>query len=336
MCARQMAERCPGATAAGTATLSGYRFIINQRGVATLRAEESAEVYGVLWELEDRHEAALDRYEGWSKGIYDKCYREVQREEGSKAMVLVYIDHRNQRLGAPREGYLERIISGAEIHTLPNLHIAMLRAWPREREFQTFHKIAHELAGGGGRFGVPDYGVEVAQWVRENRDQLMLKALEEAADEAVSFEEALLDAILVHTEPLAEQEETARAAAEAESDARRATFLAYLESLRQREAYLEGPVAEPGVCEVTGVGIIITNDPSRGHHPDDRFIVTPHAPALAAMMDRIVNGPQCFNGHATALLPAIADTVERLHDCTDEQEVLREAFEAFYKVATRG
>lgn len=33
---RQMGQRCPGATLLWTATLGGYRFIINRRGVATV------------------------------------------------------------------------------------------------------------------------------------------------------------------------------------------------------------------------------------------------------------------------------------------------------------
>lgn len=41
--AAQMAERCPGAEVIGLATLPGYRFVINQRGVATLPAGEQLE-----------------------------------------------------------------------------------------------------------------------------------------------------------------------------------------------------------------------------------------------------------------------------------------------------
>ena len=104
MDAKQMADRCSGAAFAGTAILPGYQFIINQRGYATLRPSAEHETPGVLWELNAEHEAALDSYEGFAYGLYDKCFREVNAR-GNRLRALVYIDHRNQRPGPPQVGY---------------------------------------------------------------------------------------------------------------------------------------------------------------------------------------------------------------------------------------
>lgn len=129
MDAAQMALRCPGALALGSGVLADYQFLINQRGYATLCAEEGAETPGVVWLLGKRHIKVLDRYEGHESGLYDKCYRHVLLEGGQNRSCLVYIDHRNQRRGLPREDYLEWIMNAAETHDLPKSHIALIQSF---------------------------------------------------------------------------------------------------------------------------------------------------------------------------------------------------------------
>jgi len=129
MDANQMNRRCPGAECAGTATLEGYRFIINKRGYATLSAETCSQVYGVIWLLSNEHEKALDRYEGYKQGLYDKCFRIACRRNEDHVPCLVYIDHRNQSAGHPRAGYMERIIDAAVAHEFPDTYVGMLESW---------------------------------------------------------------------------------------------------------------------------------------------------------------------------------------------------------------
>ncbi len=63
--------------------------------------------------------------------------------------------------------------------------------------------------------------------------------------------------------------------------------------------------------EIAGEGIIITNDPARNHADDDRFLVTPHAPLLAALWDRIFGGKHGIYPGDGVFLPLIADAIEK-------------------------
>lgn len=115
---RQMRARCPGAVAMGRATLGGFRFLINRRGVATIERHRRCSVMGVLWDLSPRCEAALDRFEGVDWGIYRKEEVVVRDGAGWDFPALVYIDPERRR-GIPRAGYLEKILLGASLAGIP-------------------------------------------------------------------------------------------------------------------------------------------------------------------------------------------------------------------------
>ncbi len=85
LCAAQMAARCPKALEEGVVELSGWRLIINGRGVATLVPDPEARVFGLVWRLTPACEAALDRHEGVARGVY----RKAELEAGG-APALVY------------------------------------------------------------------------------------------------------------------------------------------------------------------------------------------------------------------------------------------------------
>lgn len=96
----QMARRCPDSIFLGKATLPGYRWQANERGVANAvmdpdpdpdpevvvkgrEEEEPAAVEGLLYALSLDDEIRLDRYEGVAKGRYDKfamrvCFEPVR------------------------------------------------------------------------------------------------------------------------------------------------------------------------------------------------------------------------------------------------------------------
>jgi len=124
----QMAERCPGATSLGIGELEGYRFVINTRGVATIVQEEGSRVWGVLWSIDGAHERTLDGYEGVREGIYRKCYVPVRDERGEEITALVYLAADSDE-GPPREGYLEKILGGAEHFGLPGEYVEKLKKW---------------------------------------------------------------------------------------------------------------------------------------------------------------------------------------------------------------
>lgn len=126
---RQMRERCPGAEPVGIAHLSGYRFVINTRGVATIAAEEGRTVIGVVWLINEDHERTLDRCEGVAEGWYYRDSVLVQTEL-EEVEALVYIDPEADH-GKPYEGYLERILEGAAHFALPDDYIEQLKSWAR-------------------------------------------------------------------------------------------------------------------------------------------------------------------------------------------------------------
>lgn len=68
----QFGSRCPNSRTLGTATLASYRFIITARGYASIEPHDGSLVQGVLAELTEEDEAALDYFEGVSHGIYRK------------------------------------------------------------------------------------------------------------------------------------------------------------------------------------------------------------------------------------------------------------------------
>ena len=108
----QMARRCPDATYLGRAVLKGHRFMINRRGVATLKPHRLASTFGVLWQITPACERVLDQFEGVAQGNYEKRTVEVIGPDERPVKAVVYIDPIRE-IGLPRPGYLERVIKGA-------------------------------------------------------------------------------------------------------------------------------------------------------------------------------------------------------------------------------
>lgn len=126
LCAEQMVRRCPGARDPRPAVLADHAWLINERGVATIEPLTGATVHGVLWRITDADLAVLDRAEG-VPDRYSRQELEVRTADGPTA-AWVYIDHR-VGAGAPRPGYLERVIGGAIHHDLPTSWINFLHRW---------------------------------------------------------------------------------------------------------------------------------------------------------------------------------------------------------------
>jgi len=122
----QMTERCPDATDPRPATLADHDWLINERGVATVEPFDGSEVHGILWQISDQDLATLDRAEGVPVR-YRRDRVTVQTNDGP-AEAWVYVDHRVGP-GAPRDGYLQRIIDGAGHHGLPSRWVEFLNRW---------------------------------------------------------------------------------------------------------------------------------------------------------------------------------------------------------------
>lgn len=126
----QMRCRCPKAIAVGPAALADFGFLINQRGVATIREEEGSLVHGVLWRISRDCEESLDLCEGVGEGFYRKERVRVERGDGKVQTALVYIDQRT-RFGRPRPGYLARVLRGAMAFDLPAAYLGEILSWQK-------------------------------------------------------------------------------------------------------------------------------------------------------------------------------------------------------------
>lgn len=124
----QMAERCPGSVPVGACTLKGFKFLINSNGVATIVQNEVKTVIGVLWRISGEHKKTLDYYEGVADNKYFEDTVSIEKINGEITDALVYIANESNP-GPPREGYLEKILRGAQYFKLPENYIAELSSW---------------------------------------------------------------------------------------------------------------------------------------------------------------------------------------------------------------
>ncbi|MBX9773615.1 MAG: gamma-glutamylcyclotransferase [Xanthobacteraceae bacterium] len=122
-----MRARCPGAAALGTATLAGWRFVINPDGYGSIAPESGGIVHGVLWRLTARDLAAVDAYENVAGGLYVRRRLPVLHD-GKRVTALTYIATR-QGEGTPRPGYVAIVLAAARDWELPEPYIRSLMRW---------------------------------------------------------------------------------------------------------------------------------------------------------------------------------------------------------------
>lgn len=141
MLPRQMHERCLAAQEAGAGTLYGWGFLINQRGVATIRKDANTVCHGGVWRISRFDEWQLDQFEGFHSGCYEKAALPVQLRDGCFVTALTYIDRR-QAHGMPRDGYLLRVLGGAVHFELPNEHLEDLLSWASDSDLEAWRMEA--------------------------------------------------------------------------------------------------------------------------------------------------------------------------------------------------
>jgi gamma-glutamylcyclotransferase (GGCT)/AIG2-like uncharacterized protein YtfP len=124
----QMALRCPDSKTVGIAKLENHRFLINDRGVASIAESQDKVVYGLLWSISESDERQLDRYEGVRKGYYRKSTVSVRPQVNQTEDALVYIASSNEH-GKPRPGYMEKIIRAAVGLGFPTQNLEELNSW---------------------------------------------------------------------------------------------------------------------------------------------------------------------------------------------------------------
>jgi len=117
----QMNSRCPGHSRVGLGILSGYRWLINRHGYATLAVAANEAVHGVIYTLTEIDERNLDAYEEVDSGLYLKQDCKVRVAEGELSC-LVYIDPVSEE-GAPEAAYIARINYGLRDAGLPESYV---------------------------------------------------------------------------------------------------------------------------------------------------------------------------------------------------------------------
>jgi len=128
---QQMIDRCPDVKFKNIGFVVGFKFLINQRGVATIVPKEDSLVYGVIWELSFLDIDYLDHYEGVSNGFYEKKIgAQIITPEGNLS-AFMYIATQSDS-GSPRSGYLEKIINAAIKNNINKEYITELKTWITE------------------------------------------------------------------------------------------------------------------------------------------------------------------------------------------------------------
>ncbi|MCA1830948.1 MAG: gamma-glutamylcyclotransferase [Actinobacteria bacterium] len=128
----RMSFRCKGARAVGTAILPDHRLTFRRwrtwrTGLADVEPAPGERVVGVLWEIDERHERRLDRYEAVDRDLYRKERARVIAAGGHEFDVMIYV----ATLTGPKrpsKRYLRLLIRGAERNGLPPEYVETLHA----------------------------------------------------------------------------------------------------------------------------------------------------------------------------------------------------------------
>ena len=117
----QMAIRCPESKYYASGTLSGYSWLINTRGYATIKPSDSDFVLGEIFTLSQQDVDYLDIYESVEEGMYLKSNLSVETSKGT-IDCLVYIAS-DSTPGIPQEEYIKRINLGIKSANLPDDYV---------------------------------------------------------------------------------------------------------------------------------------------------------------------------------------------------------------------
>jgi gamma-glutamylcyclotransferase (GGCT)/AIG2-like uncharacterized protein YtfP len=109
----QMGERCPDAAVIGTTILYDYHLVFRggrHSGVATIEMKRGASVPVLLWQITEKCEKALDRYEGHPH-LYRKK-RLMVNLDGDELVAMAYVMNEGPPLAMPDAYYYATILHG--------------------------------------------------------------------------------------------------------------------------------------------------------------------------------------------------------------------------------
>ena len=131
----QMRDRCPSARFVGVAKLPGHKLAFSRRsterncGVADAVADQGCDIWGVVYEVDDRDIGRLDAAEGYSPGRAKNAYRREERhvlidgEESKPLSAAVYFAIPEGNPPRPNQAYKSQILKGANYWRLPQEYI---------------------------------------------------------------------------------------------------------------------------------------------------------------------------------------------------------------------
>lgn len=102
----QMAYRCPDAELIGPSEVEGYELLFKGSltgAYATIEPKKDSIVPVLIWEISEKDEEHLDRYEGYPN-FYDKKMLKVM-VNGRELEAMVYIMDERRQLGQPTDHY---------------------------------------------------------------------------------------------------------------------------------------------------------------------------------------------------------------------------------------
>ncbi len=141
MSRKQMFERCPEHECLGIAVLRDFALCfprtspVRHCGVAGLAERPGAEVWGVVYRLNDRDLSALDGREGYDPTKSPQLNRYNRQPvrvlmNGNLADCLTYFARAEPGQHIPSGDYLATIITGAEENGLPTEYVSALKRIP--------------------------------------------------------------------------------------------------------------------------------------------------------------------------------------------------------------
>ena len=116
---RQMKYRCPGAKLYGTGVIEDYELQFKGQphgAFATIAPKEGASVPVAVWDISEKNEQALDRYEGYPSFYYKTemtlPIKGIRSGKVRNRKCFVYIMHEDRPLGIPSGYYVATCLEG--------------------------------------------------------------------------------------------------------------------------------------------------------------------------------------------------------------------------------
>lgn len=106
---RQMQMRCPGAKKIDSTTIKDFQLLFKGSKTGsylTIEKKKGGMVPVGIWEVNEEHEASLDRYEGYPH-FYYKVEGKLPGVPHEEQDAFIYIMHEERKLGLPSDDYVE-------------------------------------------------------------------------------------------------------------------------------------------------------------------------------------------------------------------------------------